>query len=239
MRLNAASNLEHLNDFRPLPALPVRSDVDLFAAQRIALDRAWLGWMTSLNTDLHLSLSAGYLEEMYSGAGGEILYRPFGKTFAIGADLWRALKRDPLADLNMGLNGVPVITGHLNAWYEFPDTDITLQARIGRYLAEDIGGTIELSHNFASGAKLSGFVTATDNSDFDIFGGTTNLYSGIKISLPLGSAPVLPDGSAARLTAAPLGRDTGQTLDAPVKLYEATEQLSLRHISRRWTEISE
>ncbi|MBI4030087.1 MAG: YjbH domain-containing protein [Proteobacteria bacterium] len=238
-RLNIADNLDHLNEFRLLPAMPIRSDVDLFASRRIALDRLWAGWMTSLNTDLHLSLTAGYLEEMYSGVGGEILYRPFGKTFAIGADAWQTFRRDPLTDLNMGLYGNRVLSGHINAWYEFPDTDITLQARIGRYLAEDIGGTIELSRNFANGSKLSGFITATDSSDFDIFGGATNLYSGIKISLPLGSAPIFPDGSASRISAVPLGRDTGQALDAPIKLYEATEQLSLRHISRRWTEISD
>lgn len=94
-RLNIDDNLHRLADFRPAALHPVRSDEDLYASRLFALDRSYLSWLKTLKTDLHLALSAGALEEMYTGAGGEILYRPFGKTFSVGAEAWRVYKRDP------------------------------------------------------------------------------------------------------------------------------------------------
>ena len=50
----------------------VRSDIDDFTDQRIGIDRSYLSWTHSFNPELHLAATAGYLEEMYAGAGGEI-----------------------------------------------------------------------------------------------------------------------------------------------------------------------
>lgn len=237
VRINAADNLHHLRDYRPRAILPVRSNVDEFAARTIAVERSFISWMTTVKPDLHVSLTGGMLEEMYGGFGGEVLYRPFGKTFAIGAEAYQVFKRDPYTDLNLGFNGDHLLTGHLQAWYEFPDSDLTVQARLGRYLAADIGGTLALQKRLHNGAAIEAFVTATDAADFDIFGSTTHLYSGLKFRLPLGNVKYIPEGSEVRVAAAPLGRDTGQALDAPIKLYEISEPLSYRHIAQHWTGI--
>ncbi len=237
VRLNLANNLKHLNDFRLQPLLPVRSDEDAFAARGIAVDRSYISWMQSLNTDWHYALTAGYLEEMYAGFGGEILYRPFGRTFAFGAEVWEALKRDPAIPFNLGVNGDHLLTGHLKAWYEIPGTDLTLQARVGRYLAEDIGGTLSLTNAFRNGASLEAFVTATNRSDINIFGGESNLASGLRLRLPIGNIPLVPDGSVARQTAAPFGRDSGQSIDNPLPLYDLTTPLSYRAITENWGDI--
>jgi hypothetical protein len=238
-RLNLKDNLAQLNLFRPRAILPVRSDVDVFAARRFAIERGFIGWLSTPKTGLHAGLAAGYLEEMYAGAGGEFLYRPFGKNFAVGADAWLAFKRDPWSDLNLNLNGDHLLTGNLKAWYEFPGENMTLRASIGRYLAEDVGGTLALEKEFPGGAKLGGFVTATNDADIDVFGGATHLYSGIKLSIPLGGLKYIPDGAEARMTAAPLGRDTGQSLDSPLPLYEMTEAFSMRHIAAHWNDVME
>jgi len=237
LRLNIHDNLDQIEKFRPVALLPVRSDVNRFTRQLVSVDRSYLGWMMTPKTDLHVSLAAGYLEEMYAGSGGEILYRPFGKTFAVGADAWLALRRDPLMDMHLGLNGDHLLTGHINAWYEFPDRDLTIQARVGRYLAEDFGGTLSLEKRMRNGIRISAFATATDNADFDPFGGTTHLYSGIKMSMPLGNIPHVPQGSEARIAVMPFGRDTGQAIDHPLPLYEMTERFSMRHISAHWNDV--
>ncbi|MCB9990838.1 MAG: YjbH domain-containing protein [Rhodospirillales bacterium] len=239
LRLDLKDNLHHLNTYRPAAILPVRSNVDAFAQRTLSLDRSFLSWMTTLKPDLHVSLKGGLLEEMYAGAGGEVLYRPFGKTFAIGAEAWQVFKRDPYAFLNLGLNGDHLMTGHIQGWYEFPNSDVTLHARIGRYLAEDFGGTLALSRQFENGAKMEAFVTATNAGDFDVFGGLTHLYSGVKLRLPFGHVKHIPEGSEIRLTAAPLGRDAGQALDTPMPLYEISEPLSYRHITRHWNDVVE
>ncbi len=239
LRLNLADNLGQLDRYRTPKILPVRSNVDDFAKNRLGIERSFLSWMTTLKPDLHVSLKGGYLEEMYAGAGGEILYRPFGKTFALGAEIWQAFKRDPGTAFNLGLNGDHLLTGHVQAWYEFPGSDLTLQARLGRYLEEDFGATLALQREFDNGARLEAFMTATDSADFDIFGGTTHIYSGLKLTLPVGNVQHLPRGSEIRLTAAPLGRDAGQSLDIPLPLYQASEPLSYRHMARHWHGITE
>jgi hypothetical protein len=243
VRLNGLDNLGHLDEIRPQAILPVRSNVNAFAGKTVSIDRMYGAWMKSSGHgnggNWHGLMAYGYLEEMYAGIGGEILYRPYGKTWAIGAEAWEAFKRDPATIWSLGFNGDRLLTGHLKAWYEIPQTDLTLGFKAGRYLAEDIGGTLSLTKSMDNGAKLEAFATATDQADFDPFGGTTQLYSGLRLTLPLGNVPGLPAGSQARFTAAPIGRDTGQSIDSPLPLYDLTEPLSYRHMARRWIEITE
>jgi hypothetical protein len=248
IRLNIANNLSQLEDIRPRAFLPVRGDVDRFAGLRVEVDRFaglrvevdrfYTSWLTSLTPNLHFAATAGLLEEMYQGGGGEILYRPFGKTFAVGMEAWEALKRDPGTPLALGLDGDHILTGHLNLYYEPPGTDLTFEARVGRYLAGDVGGTFGVEKHLDNGVKLRGFITATDRSDYDVFGGGTNLYGGVEVTLPLGDRRYLPNGSAVRFAALPLGRDAGQTLDNPLPLYELTEPMSARQIIRHWTDVT-
>lgn len=233
LRLNLADNLQNLHNFRPLSLLPVRSDEDRFARQRVGIDRLYLGYTRSLSPDVHVMAAVGNLEEMYTGAGGEILWRPFGRTFALGADAWQVFRRDP----GFEFNGDHVLTGHLNAWYEIPETDLTAQARIGRYLAEDLGATLALDKRLRNGAHVRAYVTMTDRADFDPLGGKDHLYGGLELTLPFGDTKFTPNGSAIRMAATPLGRDAGQTLDAPLHLYDMTEPFSLRPIAANWTDI--
>lgn len=237
LRFNIRDNLHRLREFRTPSALPVRSDVDLFADTTVAIDRLYTAWTSTIKPGLHFAASLGHLEEMYGGIGGELLYRPLGKRYAIGGEAFQVFKRDPGTSFNLGFTNDSLLTGHLNFWYEMPDQDLTFEAKAGRYLAEDLGLTLSLSRRYDNGAKIEAFVTATDQADFDIFGGTTHLYSGLRFSLPLGNSDYLPEGSRIRVTTAPIGRDTGQHIDKPLKLYDLTEQFSVRHISQQWSEI--
>ena len=239
LRLNLKHNLEKIRDIRPRALLPVRSNVDDFADRTITLDESYVAFTHSLRPDLHLALIGGYLEEMYAGAGGEILYRLFGSRWAVGAESWLALKRDPETTLNMMLNGDHLLTGHMNAYYDVPEIDVTLKARVGRYLAEDIGGTLGLQKIFRNGAALEGFVTVTDFADFDLFGGTTHAYNGVRLSMPLGGYKYMPKEASIRFKAEPFGRDTGQSLETPLALYELTEPFSFSHVMQNWGDIVE
>ncbi len=215
----------------------MRSDISDFSDRTVALDHFYESWLHSFNPDLHMAVAGGWLEEMYGGLGGEILYRPYGKTYALGAELWQAFKRDPFTSLALGFNGDHVLTGHLKAWYEIPGTAMTAQASLGRYLAEDVGGTLSLAHDFENGVRLESFITVTDQSDFDLFGGTTHAHHGLRLSMPLGSITAQSPPLETRLTLSPFGRDIGQKLESPVPLYEMTEKFSHRHMARYWPEI--
>ena len=237
-RVNLGDNLERLNDFAFLnDDDPVRSDINRFADQQVGFDRIYLAAIATPYPDLHLGLAAGYLEEVYSGIAGEVLYRPFGKTFAAGVSMAQVRRRDPATTLNFGLESGSTTTGHLNLYYELPNTTLTLDTQLGRFLAGDWGGSFGVTNHFANGAKLRGFVTATNESDQDVFGGDSNFYSGIQFTLPIGNAPFLPNGSQLRTNFQPIGRDKGQKLHTPLDLYSRSEAISYRHIRQNWPDI--
>lgn len=239
-RVNLADNLQRLHEYRPYAFLPVRSDIDEFANNQVfSVDTLYTALTHSFTPALHVSFLSGYLEEMYAGYGGEILYRPFKSRFAFGGEIWRAFKRAPYTIYNLGLNGDRVLTGDIKAWYDVPHLDLTLNLKIGRYLNTDTGFTAGIEKRFKNGAALSGFFTLTDQADFDIFGGTTHAYSGVRLILPLGGIKYMPEGAAISLRAEPMGRDAGQSLEPPVSLYDLTEPFSYSHIIRHWDEVTD
>ena len=233
-RINIADNVGNI---RTVTANPTRSNEGRFAANRFSLDKLYASWLHSINKDLHIKLSAGYLEEMFGGFGGEILYRPFDKTFSGGAEAWKVKRRDPDAQLALRTLDDERFTGHMNLFYELPNKNTTLFAKVGQYLDEDFGGTFGIKNNFKNGASLEGFITATDQRDPDIFGGNTHLYGGVKFTVPFGNVPYVPAGSEIRITTVPFARDSGQILNAPNKLYEVTEPISYRHLSQNWSDL--
>lgn len=237
-RLNLSDDLHKLHTYRPRAALPVRSDVDKFADRFLALDTAYGAFTHTIMPDLHGAVSYGYLEEMYAGVGGEILYRPFNKRFAVGAESWLALKRDPNSILNAGLSGDHVATGHINTWYDLPSPDVTIGLKAGRYLAEDLGATLSLKKEFKNGAKLEGYITASNDSDYDLFGGRVHHDHGIKLTIPLGGYKYTPNTDI-KAKIAPFGRDIGQAIQSPLPLYETTEPLAKAHLIRHWDKITD
>ena len=47
-----------------------------------------------LDKDIYAKFTGGILESMFAGIGGEILFRPFHRNFAIGAEAWRVKQRE-------------------------------------------------------------------------------------------------------------------------------------------------
>lgn len=244
-KMNIKNNLEGISILRQLTDIinPAdnqvgRSNIEAFASERFTLERSYGAWLKSINPHFHLGLTGGLLEEMYGGIGGEVLYRPFGKTFAVGAELWQVAQRDPTTTLALGRYEGTRTTGHLNFWYEAPNKNTTFYARLGRYLAEDTGATLGVKTTFKNGTSLDAFLTGSNQSDRDVFGGATDLYSGVRFNMPLGNIPYMPDGSEARFQVGQMGRDTGQHLDKPISLYDVTEPMSYRHLSQNWTDLT-
>lgn len=234
VRINMADNLHRLWKFRDVNLNSVRGDADLFTQNRINIDRSYVGWMTTIIPDLHFAATAGYLEEMYAGIGGEILYRPFESPFAIGAEVWNVYKRDGMSTLALGLRGDDAWTGHVNMFYDIPDTDITTFAKVGKFIGGDVGATAGMETQFDSGLRVKGYITATNSGDKDVFGADRNIIGGLQIAMPLGDLRFIPEGSAAKANIAPIGRDDGQIIDKPTSLYDATEPMSYRHLGRNW-----
>ncbi len=239
LRLNLDDNLEELAIIRPAAATPIRSDVNSYTHPFAALERGFLSLTHSFSPNFHGAVTGGYLEEMFAGYGGELLYRPFGKRYTLGLEGWQVYKRDPGTDLNAGLGKYNTFTGHFNAWYDIPRWDTTLELKAGRFLAGDSGASVGLFKRFDNGAKLGAFVTLTDKDDPDLLGGTTNAYHGVSLTLPFGFENSRRNWGSAGFNAAPLGRDNGQILKNPMPLYELTDGFSKQHMAQFWNGITE
>ncbi|PCK00541.1 MAG: hypothetical protein COA45_01835 [Zetaproteobacteria bacterium] len=235
IRLNLSNNLdEHsfVNKTRPLET------VRAYAKERISIDHAYVGYAHSFTPEIHALANIGYLEEGYAGLGGEILYRPFSLRFALGAEIWRVTPRQSDTPLNSGIHPAnSIITGHINGWYDLPHHDITLHARVGQFIAGDIGGSLGLEKIFKNGAKLSSLIALSNYSDTDIYGAQTHAYHSLNLTLPLGSIPHIPTGSEIRTQIAPFDRVTAQSINPPQRLFEMTENFTLDHMAKYWTNI--
>jgi hypothetical protein len=138
------------------------------------------------------------------------------KNWAVGFEISEALKRDPATAMSLGLTTDRHSDRSPERLLRNSNSDATLHASLGRYLAGDIGGSLSLTNRFPNGAILEGFMTATNQNDPDPYGGRTNVFSGLRIMVPLGDTNYLPNGSRVETVLAPLGRNAGQKLDLPL-----------------------
>ncbi|MGB1077573.1 MAG: YjbH domain-containing protein, partial [Bdellovibrionales bacterium] len=234
LRVNAGDNLRGI--VIPSTTKTVRRDEADFAETPITIDHATLFKNHSFG-DLHTHISAGYLEEMYAGYGGEVLYRPYGHTYAIGVEGWNTYRRDFDSTLNAEIiTDNDGWTGFVNAYYEIPNSSTTIHGKVGRYLGQDFGGTASVSHSFKNGVVATGYLTLTDEDDIDVFGGADNVFGGLRLSIPTKPDRFKKICCDVDVRIEPLGRDTGQALNKS-SLYETSDPLSYRHVMQNWEEI--
>ena len=91
---------------------------------------------------------------------------------------------------------------------------------VGRYLAKDIGATVDLSRVFDNGVKFGAFFTKTNVSSATF--GEGSFDKGVYLSVPFDA--FLTRSSSTRATAIwkPLTRDGGAKLNRSVQLYDLT-----------------
>ncbi|HEY1614791.1 MAG TPA: YjbH domain-containing protein [Rhizomicrobium sp.] len=183
--------------------------------------------------EIYARLSAGYIEQMFGGVGGEVLYRPFGQRWAVGADLYEVYQRN-FNDL-FGFQNYHVLTGHVSLYVETPWDGLTTTLRAGRYLAGDYGATFEIDRRFDSGFVVGAWATFT-NVPFSQFG-EGSFDKGIKLIIPLEWA--LPFGTTSKyeLDLRPLQRDGGQPLNNDAELYDMTQTSSYGDLERQWPNV--
>jgi hypothetical protein len=232
--VNFFNNFDDL-DLESDSELPrVRSDI----AQYLKEGEQWIDnlhgdYVTKLGPEVYGRLSAGIFELMFAGVGGEVLYRPVGKRWAVGLDANYARQRD--FDGRFGLQDYDVVTGHLSYYHVLPFYDILATVRGGRYLAKDWGGTLELSRTFDNGVTFGVFATKTNVSGEEF--GEGKFDKGFFISFPLDLFFTKPTRQRAGLAFRPLTRDGGQQLIKPKPLYGLTNGADFRAINDGWNEL--
>jgi hypothetical protein len=179
--------------------------------------------------DLYGRITAGYLETMFGGVSGEVLWKPQNSALALGIELNYARQRD--FDQLFGFQEYSVMTGHASAYYEMGGGYMG-QVDVGRYLAGDFGATFTVSREFANGWKIGAFATLTDVSSEDF--GEGSFDKGILLTIPLDW--VTGQSSRTRLTQVlrPILRDGGARLYVSDRLYETVRGLHASELDASW-----
>ncbi len=226
---NVANNFDEFNyktppaDADKLPRVRtwIREYVD---SSNILLNNLQLTHLDQFSQDWYGQVYGGYLEMMYAGAGGELLYRPFGKSWALGVDGNWVKQRDWNNTLKMA--DYDVVTGHVTGYWQLPFLEgVTAKVAVGRYLAGDVGATFDFSKRFDSGIVMGAYATLTDVSADEY--GEGSFTKGIYVTIPFDLMLIRPTTSKGTIGWVPLTRDGGQMLNRSQSLYDLTERLPL------------
>ncbi|HWB53038.1 MAG TPA: YjbH domain-containing protein, partial [Tepidisphaeraceae bacterium] len=201
----------------------VRTDfVRFFTEGKNGIGNLEADYRFHLNPHVTGMLKAGYLESMFAGVGGELLWRPEGQRWAVGADLYEVQERN--FDRLLGLQNYRTTTGHLALYYMSPWYGLDFTIMAGRYLAGDEGLTIQLSRRFSTGVELGVFATKTNVSATQF--GEGSFDKGFFIRIPLNWTLPIATQNELAMTLRPVQRDGGQRLANDTQLYEITRRSS-------------
>jgi hypothetical protein len=177
----------------------------------------------------YVSGYGGMLEAMYGGVGAEWLYRPWQGRLAWGADVNHVRQRDFQQDL--GFRDYKVNTGHASLYWDTGLQDLQVKLSAGRYLAGDMGGTLDVNRIFSNGVKVGAWATKTNVSSA-VFG-EGSFDKGIYVNMPFDIfLPKSTPGSGTFIYN-PLTRDGGARLNRSFPLFDLTRQRDSRALSFR------
>lgn len=215
----------------------VRTDIVKYlkSSNDYSIKRLQLDYFSQLGTDTYAKLTAGILESMFAGLGGEILYRPFYKNYALGAELWRVKQRE--YNMMFRFLDYETTTGHINFYYREPKSQILLVVRGGKFLAKDSGFNFDFSRRFRSGLVLGAFFSLTDISELEFGEGSFDKGFYFHIPLEIFSSTYREGYSSFGLR--PLTRDGAQLVQHSLHLYGITESGSFNNFTNNFDDLYE
>lgn len=202
----------------------VRTDIaDYKRGGRFKMNRLLLNKYMMLDERLYARASAGFYEEMYRGAGGQVLYLPKDSRWAADVTLDALQQRGFKGWLDKRDYNTVTALGALH--YKLP-YDITATARGGRFLAKDKGVRMEFKRRFTSGVEIGAWFTKTNGKDITNPGSPENPYNdkGVFLSVPLSIMLPMDSQANAGIALSPWTRDVGQMVASPGDLYDLMEQ---------------
>ncbi|MBT26145.1 MAG: hypothetical protein CML60_07075 [Rhodobacteraceae bacterium] len=230
MRKKLLGNLDESN--RPSTSvLPhVRSDFNIYEREGDpALTELTGAYYFKPGKELYGRFTAGYLEQMYGGVSGELLWKPDNRRWALGVEVNHVRQRD--FDQLFGFQDYEITTGHVSAYFDL-GKGYRGQVDAGRYLAGDWGATLSLDREFRNGWKVGVFATFTDVS-FDDFG-EGSFDKGLRITVPLNWVSGQPSTDQYTTTIRPVTRDGGARLNVNGRLYDTVRGLQREDLRDGW-----
>ena len=211
----------------------------------VRLDHLQLTWFEQPFEEVYTQVYGGYLEMMFAGVGGEVLYRPMNTNWAVGFDANLVSQRDPdswfgtysedyfFYDEAACNDPTPSCqayvlsqgtTGHVTGYY-MPNWDFLrdtlFKVSAGKFLGGDIGARFDFSKQFKSGVIVGAYATFTDLTAEEYGEGSYN--KGFYISIPLDIMTRKPSTGRAKISWEPITRDGGQMLNKQYNLFDKTD----------------
>jgi hypothetical protein len=221
---NISDNLSRLPSTQNTQLAAVRRDRPHYTnhgIENLALHYQW-----KPDTAWYARASIGLLEDMYAGISTEFLYRPYDQPWAFGVDLHHVRKRD--INQLIDLQDYQTITGHLSGYYHVATQNLDIKLSVGRYLAQDIGATLDIAHHFTNGTQVGIYATLSGKSDIRY------QDKGIYLSLPLTPVRAGHKQPHVQLRWQSLTHDHGQSLQHSRRLYPLTRNSTAVAIARDW-----
>jgi hypothetical protein len=202
----------------------VRTDIAEYKrGSRVKLNKLMVNQYAMPAEHWYTRLSGGLYEEMYRGAGGQLLYVPQDSRFAADVSVDALQQRGFKGWFDARDYRTVTAIGALH--YRLP-ADITVTARAGRFLAKDVGVRMEFKRRFFSGMEIGAWYTKTNGKDITSPGTPTNPYNdkGVFVSISLNSMLMTDTQASANIAIAPWTRDVGQLVASPGDLYDMIEK---------------
>jgi len=233
VELGLIDNYDQFNYTAPSNLPRVRTNIkEYLKTSKLRLNNLQILNLESAGEDVFYMGYLGYLETMYGGVGGELLYRPHGKRWALGIDVNAVKQRD--FDQRFSFRDYSVLTGHLTGYYETKDL-IAFQVSAGQYLAKDRGVTIDISRKFKNNAQMGFWATKTNVSS-ETFG-EGSFDKGFYLTIPFDAFTFKSTTDMARLNWQFLTRDGGQKLNRNYELYDLTGSRRLDALKSSFEEV--
>lgn len=186
----------------------VRTDIVKYLQEDdIHINRMQLDYIWSPYKEIYTKITAGILEPMYGGLGGEFLYIPFDKNYSIGYEIFYVKQR--AFNKRFNFQKYNTITGHINFGLRFAK-GIQSNLSYGRYLARDDGFTLDLSRSTKSGFKAGIYFTRT-NVSAEVFG-EGSFDKGFYFQIPIDLLSNKYSSEYSTFKISPLTRDGGAKL---------------------------
>ena len=212
----------------PLPQ--VRSNFAAYQSDGPVLERLTANYVSKIQDGLYGRATVGYLERVFAGVSGELLWKDVDDPLAFGLELNYATQREP--DSFAGLDGYDVFTGHGSLYWDTGWNGVFAQIDAGRYLAGDVGATLTVSRRFENGWEVAGYLTKTNA---DTSGSTSGSFDkGIRLTIPLGWTVPFATRRKLNVNFADLARDDGARLDIPHRLYPLVREVDNNRLKENW-----
>jgi hypothetical protein len=190
---------------------PVRSDIVKYLTEGdTGLDSLYFEKRGSAYKGLHYRVFGGVLEEMYSGFGGEVLYQPFQSRLAYGLSANWVRQRD--YDNSFKHLDYQTATAFASAYWASPFYNFDVAVHAGKYLAKDVGATLEVRRTFNNGWMVGLWMTLTDVSAKQF--GEGSFDKGMFFKIPFDGLFGRNTRGSYKTAIRPVQRDGGQRLES-------------------------